>query len=77
MATAPAPRLIRSPLLTPLGKVIGGLVAFFGLCAVALPVGIVSSGFIEELGRRGKRAEPYPETCPHCGGALDHLEKSS
>lgn len=63
--------------MTPAGKLIGGLIAFFGICAVALPVGIVSSGFIEELGRRDKRAAPSPETCPHCGGALGHLEKPS
>jgi voltage-gated potassium channel len=56
--------------MTPGGKVIGGLVAFIGICAVALPVGIVSSGFIEEL-RRQTAAPADARTCPRCGGALD------
>jgi voltage-gated potassium channel len=60
--------------MTPAGKVIGGLVAFIGVCAVALPVGIVSSGFIEELNRRKQQPAASPEegrSCPHCGGSLD------
>jgi voltage-gated potassium channel len=58
---------------TPLGKVIGGLVAFIGICAVALPVGIVSSGFIEELNRKKQQtaAPTAARACPHCGGVLD------
>lgn len=60
--------------LTPAGRVIGGVIAFIGVCAVALPVGIVSSGFIEELNRRKRQPTAAPEEgrrCPHCGGALD------
>jgi hypothetical protein len=34
-------------------------VAFTGICAVALPVGIVSSGFIEELTASDDRARPH------------------
>jgi voltage-gated potassium channel len=57
---------------TPLGKMIGGIVAFIGICAVALPVGIISSGFIEELNRKRQQAtSPGSRICPHCGGALD------
>lgn len=59
---------------TAIGKIIGGLVSFIGICAVALPVGIVSSGFIEEVGRRSRAAAIVrarePRTCPHCGGDL-------
>lgn len=58
--------------MTPAGRVIGGIVAFVGICAVALPVGIVSSGFIEELNRKRHQTAPSgARTCPHCGGALD------
>lgn len=60
---------------TAVGKLIGGFVSFVGICAVALPVGIVSSGFIEEVGRRSRAAAiaraREPKTCPHCGGDLD------
>lgn len=57
---------------TPLGQAIGGLVAFVGICALALPVGIVSSGYMQELSRKAAGAveERVPgETCPHCGAA--------
>jgi voltage-gated potassium channel len=57
---------------TALGHVIGGIVAFVGICALALPVGILSSGFIEELSRQQAEAKKGPAaTCPHCGGLLD------
>ena len=58
---------------TPSGKVIGGFVAFIGICAVALPVGIVSSGFIDELNRKKRQAAAPADarTCPHCGNLLE------
>lgn len=52
---------------TPLGQLIGGVVAFVGICAIALPVGILSSGYVEEV-NRARTAESH--RCPHCGGAL-------
>jgi voltage-gated potassium channel len=58
--------------MTPVGKVIGSLVAFIGICTVALPVGIVSSGFIEELTRKKRQPTTQDaQTCPHCGGVLN------
>ena len=44
------------------GKAIAGFVAFLGICALALPVGIISSGYLDELSRRQAK-----EPCPHCG----------
>lgn len=38
--------------ITPLGKVIGGLIAFMGIGLFALPAGILASGFSEEVQRR-------------------------
>lgn len=37
---------------TPLGKMVGGLVAFAGLCLLALPAGIMAKAFAEEIKRR-------------------------
>lgn len=58
---------------TAVGRVVAGLVAIIGICAVALPVGIVSSGFIDEI-NRSKQARAEAEAkrssvarCPHCG----------
>lgn len=38
--------------ITPLGKFIGGLTMVVGLCILALPVAIISTGFAQELQRR-------------------------
>lgn len=50
---------------SPLGQFVAGFVAFLGICAVALPVGIVSSGYIDEI-NTAKR----DEFCPHCHAKL-------
>lgn len=55
---------------TPLGQVLGGFVGFVGICALALPVGILSSGFIEEINRKDKGADAsasVSRTCANCG----------
>jgi voltage-gated potassium channel len=57
--------------MTPLGKVIGGVVAFVGICALALPVGILSTGFFDELNRGKPPSSPTIRACPHCGGTVD------
>ena len=55
--------------VTPVGRVAGAVVALLGIGMIALPTGILGSGFIEELQRRRRRAEP--RRCPHCGRPLD------
>jgi voltage-gated potassium channel len=50
--------------ITPLGKVLGGVIAVLGVGLFALPTGILASGFAEELQKR-KRRETL--ICPHCG----------
>lgn len=49
--------------ITPIGKVLGGLFAIAGVAFLALPAGILSSGFFELL--HNPRAKKH--TCPHCG----------
>lgn len=65
--------------ITPLGKVLGGMIAVAGIGIVALPTAIVASGFSEELTRvreakRRARIENDPSaagvSCPHCGKSL-------
>jgi voltage-gated potassium channel len=55
---------------TPIGQVIGGVVAFIGICTLALPVGILSTGFFDEL-NRVERSSPAIRACPHCGGFVN------
>ncbi len=52
--------------VTGLGKLLSGLIALLGIGLVALPTGIISSGFIEEFQGR-KNAAKEDVTCPHCG----------
>jgi voltage-gated potassium channel len=49
--------------MTPMGKVLGSVIALLGIGLFALPAGILASGFSEEL--QGMRAAPA--VCPHCG----------
>jgi voltage-gated potassium channel len=52
------------PVTTP-GKLLAGVIAVLGIGLVALPTGIISSGFVSELGAGKKRV------CPHCGKEID------
>lgn len=50
--------------ITPLGQVLGGIVAILGIGLFALPASILASGFIEE--------SSYETTyCPDCGHEID------
>jgi voltage-gated potassium channel len=53
--------------ITPLGKFLGALISLLGIGFFAMPAGLLSAGFIEEL--RKKRAEK--KCCPKCGAKLD------
>lgn len=50
--------------ITSLGKLLGGLFAIAGVGLLALPAGILSSGFFENLHRA---TEKTSRRCPHCG----------
>lgn len=49
--------------ITPLGKVLGGILAVAGVAFFALPTGILASGFAELI--RDEKADKRV-TCPHC-----------
>jgi len=51
--------------VTPLGKMLSGVVVIVGIAIFALPTAIFSSGFFEET---TKEQEIY---CPHCGKKID------
>ncbi len=54
--------------ITLLGKVLTGIVSLCGLALLALPAGIITAGFFEEL-RKIKGKEEH--LCPHCGKNID------
>jgi voltage-gated potassium channel len=60
--------------VTPLGQIFGALTALLGIGLVALPSGILASGFVEgfggeheEEGQNGGEGRDEERLCPHCG----------
>lgn len=49
--------------ITPIGKFLGAIIALLGIGMFALPAGILSSGFAEEIQRKHENRR----ICPHCG----------
>lgn len=56
--------------ITPVGKVLSGLIAVLGLGLFAIPTGLLAAGFAEHLREApAVAAQPYA-FCPHCGHKL-------
>jgi voltage-gated potassium channel len=55
--------------VTVAGRLLGALIAFLGIGMVAIPTGILGSGFVEHFSRSSKNP-PAPLRCPHCGKEL-------
>jgi voltage-gated potassium channel len=53
--------------ITPLGKLLGVVIAVLGIGMFALPAGILSSGFVEAI----EKDRDTHRICPHCGEELD------
>ncbi|MBW1933645.1 MAG: ion transporter [Deltaproteobacteria bacterium] len=53
--------------ITPIGKLLGAVIALLGIGLFALPAGILASGFVEELQKR----RTQQTICPHCGNVID------
>jgi voltage-gated potassium channel len=49
--------------VTTIGKVIAGIISVLGIGMVALPAGIISAGFVEEISESKKEQG----VCPFCG----------
>ena len=52
--------------ITGLGKLLSGVIALLGIGIVALPTGIISSAYIDEIQAKNKSVN-----CPHCGEGLN------
>lgn len=53
--------------VTPLGQVTAGFIAFLGIGLVALPAGILASGFMDQ----SSDSDEEWNHCPHCGESLE------
>lgn len=60
--------------VTTAGRLIAAVIALIGVGLIALPAGILASGFVEELTQERQAVEDAGETlparCPHCGELL-------
>lgn len=60
--------------ITVLGKILSGVIALLGIGLVAVPTGIISSGFmeqIEEEKNNQNNENDKKEYCPYCGHKLE------
>ena len=58
--------------VTILGKIFTGMILLAGVAMLALPAGIITSGFLEEI---RKVRKPRSIKCPHCGRRFETLEE--
>lgn len=54
--------------VTPIGRLLGGLIAALGVGLFALPASVLASGFFED---REREREGSRRRCPHCGEPFD------
>ena len=59
--------------ITALGKLLSGIIAILGIGLVALPTGIISSGFINEVANSKIKNKII---CPHCGKEIEGNSKT-
>lgn len=57
--------------ITAMGKILSAIIAFLGIALVAVPTGIISAGFMEQISNEKNENEDKKEYCPYCGHKLD------
>jgi hypothetical protein len=61
-----------------MGKILASIIALLGICLVAVPTAIISSGFIEQIQLRSRKKTDTPDFlyCPHCGKRIQNHKNS-
>lgn len=59
--------------ITAAGKIISAIIALLGIGLVAVPTGIISAGFIEQMDgeKENKMVDDEKKYCPYCGHEID------
>ena len=52
--------------ITAMGRILGGIIALIGIGIIALPTGIVSSAFIDQIQQKKKKPTVVNCECPNC-----------
>src|SRR5687768_1891927 len=58
--------------ITPMGKIFTSIILLAGVAIFALPAGIITAGFLEEI--RKRKSSKRSNSCPHCGMPLEEEE---
>lgn len=53
--------------ITPIGKVLSAIIALLGIGLVAVPTGIISAGFAEQIEQNKQEDDDGQRYCPYCG----------
>ena len=56
--------------ITVLGKLLSAVIALLGIGLVAVPTGIISAGFTEQINQKDEDTDSK-QFCPYCGHKLD------
>ena len=57
--------------ITTFGRILSGVIALLGIGLVAVPTGIISAGFMEQMGSENASDADSKHYCPYCGKKLD------
>ncbi len=57
--------------ITVLGKILAGIIAILGIGLVALPTGLISSGYLEWA--QSRKIKNKLTVCPHCGKEIAEI----
>ncbi len=57
--------------VTPAGRFLGAVIGLLGIGLVAVPTGIISAGFMEQIDEGKAEADDNKKFCPYCGHRLD------
>jgi voltage-gated potassium channel len=57
--------------VTAMGKLLSAIIAFLGIALVAVPTGIISAGFMEQINDESSAKEDEKKFCPYCGHKLE------
>lgn len=59
--------------VTIVGKILSAIIALLGIALVAVPTGIIASGFTDQLQkeRESKKEDEQKHFCPYCGKKID------
>jgi voltage-gated potassium channel len=57
--------------ITGLGKILGAFIAILGIGLIAVPTGIITTGFVEQISNKKEKNDDKKNYCPYCGKKLE------